>query len=163
METRSPFCPPLAVHMRSTLACTTQSSFAVCADRLSLSRTRCRPFFGDPRWSGCRRAWPSSTRNISQESSRWSDFRSRPCTKFPASDFFPCEIGQAFPQLHSANHGRCSTGCVPKRSATREPRKVDIRLPGKGNSNTHGASSVHQTISMIKWIRTRRLSMKNSL
>ena len=32
--------------------------------------------------------------------------------------------------------------------------KVDVRLPGKGNSNSHGARPVHQTISMIKWIRT---------
>jgi len=42
-------------------------------------------------------------------------------------------------------------------------RKVDIRLPGKGNSNSHGARPVHQIISMIKWIRTSRLSIKNSL
>ena len=45
-----------------------------------------------------------------------------------------------------------------------EPRKVDIRLPGKGNSNSHGARPVHQKIiTLIKWIRTRRLSIKNSL
>ena len=43
------------------------------------------------------------------------------------------------------------------------PRKVDIRLPGKGNSNSHGARPVHQIISMIKWIRTSRLSIKHSL
>jgi len=41
--------------------------------------------------------------------------------------------------------------------------KVDVRLPGKGNSNSHGARPVHQIISMIKWIRTRKLSIKNSL
>jgi len=40
------------------------------------------------------------------------------------------------------------------------PRKVDIRLPGKGNSNSHGAKPVHQK---HRWIRTRSLSMKNSL
>ena len=39
--------------------------------------------------------------------------------------------------------------------------KVDVRLPGKGNSNSHGARPVHQIISMIKWIRTSRLSIKN--
>ena len=33
-------------------------------------------------------------------------------------------------------------------------RKVDIRLPGKGNSNSHGARPVHLIITMIKWIRT---------
>ena len=43
------------------------------------------------------------------------------------------------------------------------PRKVDIRLPGKGNSNSHGARPVHLIITMIKWIRTSRLSIKNSL
>ena len=39
--------------------------------------------------------------------------------------------------------------------------KVDIRLPGKGNSNSHGARPVHQIISMIKWNRTGRLSIKH--
>jgi len=42
-------------------------------------------------------------------------------------------------------------------------RKVDIRLPGKGNSTSHGARPVHQIISMKQWIRTSRLSIKNSL
>ena len=41
-------------------------------------------------------------------------------------------------------------------------RKVDVRLPGKGNSNSHGARPVHLIITMIKWIRTSRLSIKNS-
>ena len=42
-------------------------------------------------------------------------------------------------------------------------RKVDVRLPGKGNSNSHGARPVHLIITMIKWIWTSRLSIKNSL
>ena len=42
-------------------------------------------------------------------------------------------------------------------------RKVAIWLPGKENSNSHGARPVHQIISMIKWIRTSRFSLKNSL
>ena len=42
-------------------------------------------------------------------------------------------------------------------------RKVDIRLPGKGNSNPHGAKPVHLIITLMKWIRTSRLSIKNSL
>ena len=42
-------------------------------------------------------------------------------------------------------------------------RKVDIGLPAKGNSNCHGARPVHQTISMMKWIRTSRLSIMNPL
>jgi len=45
----------------------------------------------------------------------------------------------------------------------RRGRKVDIRLPGKRNSNSHGAWPVHLIITMIKWIRTSRLSIKNSL
>jgi len=42
-------------------------------------------------------------------------------------------------------------------------REVDIRLPGKGNSNSVAQGRSTKTISMIKWIRTSRLSMKNSL
>jgi len=42
-------------------------------------------------------------------------------------------------------------------------RKVDVRLPGKGNSNSHGERPVHLIITIIKWIRTSRLSIKNSL
>ena len=41
--------------------------------------------------------------------------------------------------------------------------KVDVRLPGKRNSNSHGARPVHLIITMIKLIRTSRLSIKNSL
>jgi len=41
--------------------------------------------------------------------------------------------------------------------------KVDVRLPGKGNPITHGARPVHLIITMIKWIRTSRLSIKNSV
>ena len=47
--------------------------------------------------------------------------------------------------------------CAPR------PRKVDVRLHGKGNSNSHGARPVNLIITMIKWIRTNRLSMNNSL
>jgi len=42
-------------------------------------------------------------------------------------------------------------------------RKVDVRLPGNGNANSHGARPVHLIITMIKWIRTSRLSIKNPL
>ena len=41
-------------------------------------------------------------------------------------------------------------------------RMVDVRLPGQGNSNSHSARPVHLIITMIKWIRTSRLSIKNS-
>jgi len=33
----------------------------------------------------------------------------------------------------------------------------------KATSNSHGAGPVHLIIMMIKWIRTSRLSIKNSL
>ena len=49
-----------------------------------------------------------------------------------------------------------------KRRTHVDPRKVDVRLPGKGNSNSHGARPVHLIITMIKWIRTSRLSVNNS-
>ena len=68
--------------------------------------------------------------------------------------------------------GRCVgyQGRSPLYSATtpssltwRCDRKVDVRLHGKGNSNSHGARPVDLIITMIKWIRTSRLSIKNSL
>ena len=37
------------------------------------------------------------------------------------------------------------------------------RLPGKENSNSHGARPVYQIMSRIKWFRTSRLSTENSL
>jgi len=40
---------------------------------------------------------------------------------------------------------------------------VDIRLPGKGDTNSHGARPVHLISTMIKWTRTSRLTIKNSL
>jgi len=42
-------------------------------------------------------------------------------------------------------------------------RKVYVRLPGKVNSKFHGARPVHLIIPTMKWIRTSRLSIKNSL
>ena len=42
-------------------------------------------------------------------------------------------------------------------------RKVDVRLPGKVNSNSQGARPVHLIITMIKLIRASKLSIQNSL
>ena len=42
-------------------------------------------------------------------------------------------------------------------------RKVDVRLPGKRNLSYHGARPAHFIITMIKWTRTSRLPIKNSL
>ena len=36
-------------------------------------------------------------------------------------------------------------------------RKADVRLPEKGNSNSHGARPVHLFITMIKLIRTSKV------
>ena len=47
--------------------------------------------------------------------------------------------------------------------STYTTRKLDVRIPGKGNSNVHGSWPVHLITTMIKWIRTGRLSIKNSL
>ena len=41
-------------------------------------------------------------------------------------------------------------------------RKVDVRLPGKGDANSHGARPVHLIITMIQWFRTSRLSIQES-
>ena len=62
----------------------------------------------------------------------------------------------------------CRSACRGAPRRTREFsaafRKVDVRLPGNGSSNSHGARPVHLIIiTMIKWIRTGRLSIKNSL
>ena len=43
------------------------------------------------------------------------------------------------------------------------PCLVDVRLPGKESSTSHGARPIHLIITMIKWIRTSMLSIKNSL
>ena len=52
---------------------------------------------------------------------------------------------------------------TPQKSPTiKSTRKVDIRLPEKGSSDSHGTRPVHQIIAMIKWIRTSKLSIKNS-
>ena len=63
-----------------------------------------------------------------------------------------------------APRGEGSTSFGKSSSAIMCPaQKVDVRLPGKWNSNSHGARPVHLIITMIKWIRTSRMSMKNSL
>jgi len=41
--------------------------------------------------------------------------------------------------------------------------KVDVRLPEKNKSKSHSARPVHLIITMTKWFRTSRLSIKKSL
>jgi len=56
----------------------------------------------------------------------------------------------------------------PPRSNTRESfrkrvRQIGVRLPGEGNSDSHGARQVHLIFTMIKMIRTSRMSLQNAL
>ena len=41
--------------------------------------------------------------------------------------------------------------------------RVDVRQPGKGSSNSHGARSLHLIITMVNCILTSKLSIQNSL
>ena len=45
--------------------------------------------------------------------------------------------------IRKADFGRVEYAGTLRESAVRAPRKVDVRLPGKGNSNSHGARLVH--------------------
>ena len=47
------------------------------------------------------------------------------------------------------------------RPETSTGSRREVRLPGNGNSNSHGARPVHLIIMMIKWIRTSSLPIKN--
>ena len=51
---------------------------------------------------------------------------------------------------------------LSERQCSGTRRKVDVRLPGKGNSNSSGARPDHPIITMIKWFRTG-LSIRDSL
>ena len=48
----------------------------------------------------------------------------------------------------------------PSRTNPPDVRKLGVRLPGKGSSNSYGARPVHLIIPMIKWIRTNGSSIK---
>ena len=61
-----------------------------------------------------------------------------------------------------ALYSACS-GVRPRRKSGVCPRRKSDMLTGMGNSNSHGARPVHQTISMTKGIQTSKLSTKNSL
>ena len=63
---------------------------------------------------------------------------------------------------HPGSH-RSSSGPSQPALDTCTHTKVDVRLPGKENSNSHGARPIHLIITMIKWIRTSRSSKKLSL
>ena len=82
------------------------------------------------------------------------------CASLPAS--VSCKVVQLVVQSH-----RWLYTCTVARTAVHlvvpVPRKVDIWLAQKGNSNFYVARLVHQIISMMKWVRTRRLSIMKSL
>ena len=77
-----------------------------------------------------------------------------PCTLHPA----PCTLHPAPCTLHPSPSWRARNLLSLSRT-----RNVNIKLSGKGNSTSHGARPVHFIISLIKWIRTSSLSIKNSL
>jgi hypothetical protein len=94
--------------------------------------------------AGCRRAYD---KEISRPPHLWQTARPpSPTTTLCASRL--CE---------EAHQPRCASSFAPP------ARKVNVRLPGKGDSNSHDARSAHQIISMMKWTRTSRLPIKNSL
>ena len=41
----------------------------------------------------------------------------------------------------------------------RHARKVDVRLPEEGDSNSHGARPVHLIITMMQWVVNIELSL----
>ena len=67
----------------------------------------------------------------------------------PPLVLLPAETGQ------SQTQGSCTNVCTP--------RKVDVRLSDERNSTPPGARPVHLIITTMKYIRTSRLSIKNSL
>ena len=62
-------------------------------------------------------------------------------------------------RVESPRSGSCST----RLRAVGFSWKVDVRLPGKGDSDSHGARPVHQIISMLKRTQTSKFSIQNFL
>ena len=80
-----------------------------------------------------------------------------------------CEVksmlakGHVSTQTLAPNPETCSDSGRSSTMTSGAVSSVDVRVPGKRNSNFHGARPVHLIIMMIKWIRTSRLAMQNSL
>ena len=69
-----------------------------------------------------------------------------------------------FKWLHSLEHyGTNPFALTSQQLGGLGGMKVDVRLPAQGILNSHGAKPVYLIITMIKWIRTSRLSIKKSL
>ena len=69
--------------------------------------------------------------------------------------------GQQMSNRTSQMLDRCFTNV--ESCFTNALRNRALRISTGRNSNSNGAMPVHLIITMIKWIRTRRLSMKNFL
>ena len=65
-----------------------------------------------------------------------------------------CTLGRHAPPLSSTR---------PEKDKRKGTKKVDIRLPGNGNSTPMAQGRSTEIISMIEWIRTSRLSIQISL
>ena len=87
----------------------------------------------------------SDTRVYEPQTRAWNPVTPKPACRVAC-------VGVASPRMQRFTPSYCG-GCS----------KVDIKLPGKGNSNSHGARPVHLIITMIQWIRTCRMSIQNSL
>ena len=71
----------------------------------------------------------------------------------------PCTFRRICCPTHCSSYS--ATPGIVRNAIIRE--ELVIRLPGKENSYSHCARLVHQIISMIKWIRTSRFLIKNTL
>ena len=74
-------------------------------------------------------------------------------------------LNQSVVTLYPPPYNLHLSNCIlhPAPCTSRGRRKVGVRPPGKGNSNFHGAWPVHLIITMIKWMRIIRLSIRVSL
>ena len=144
----------------ATASSTTPTSQRACFDtfrlrsRTSRRRSRTRECSSLPRSSPTllRSETLNPCRLVPRLRSRTSRRRSRTreCSSLPRSS--PTLLRSEMP----CRHGRCRHLLIKRTKHHRRVRdlfmKVDVRLPGKGNSNSHGARPVHPTITMIKWI-----------
>ena len=88
--------------------------------------------------------------------------RSPSCPRIDREEVQPVAAHARFPQRFQHERlPRCEKVVQSARAFTSNlDSEVDARLPGKGNSNSYGARPVHLITTMIKWIRTSRLSLK---
>jgi len=79
----------------------------------------------------------------------------------PLTDSAPARVRQQVTSLQRSGEAPLISALdKPGAVHTVWPWEVDVRLREKGNSKSHGARPVHLIITMIKWIRTSRLSIR---